>query len=180
MIWAPEAVVILSGSGSERLAEELAGAIGLPSSSSISASSAVSGECQIQLGSNVRGRHVFVVQATGDPVNDHLIELALILSACKRASAARVHAIIPYLAYGRQTKKAKSRVPVSAADVAAILEEACVDAVVTVGVPQCKVHARRCALPRAPWPQLACGGCAACVDCRISHGILGSSHPISK
>ena len=150
MIWAPEAVVILSGSGSERLAEELAGAIGLPSSSSISASSAVSGECQIQLGSNVRGRHVCVVQATGDPVNDHLIELALILSACKRASAARVHAIIPYLAYGRQTKKAKSRVPVSAADVAAILEEACVDAVVTVDVhsplsagfysPRCAFH----------------------------------------
>lgn len=149
-MWNPESVVLLSGSGGSQLAEEIAGIIGLPASSSVSASSSVKGECQIQLGSNVRGRQVFVIQSTGDPVNDHIIELALILSACKRASAARVHAIVPYLAYGRQTRKAKSRVPVSAADLAAILEEACVDAVVTVDIhdeqiagfysPRCAFH----------------------------------------
>ena len=97
-MWDPEGVVILSGSGGTTLAEEIAGIIGLPASSCVSASSRVRGECQIRLGTNVRGRNVFVVQSTGHPVNDHVIELALILSACKRASAARVHAIVPYLA----------------------------------------------------------------------------------
>lgn len=131
--WDPEQVVLLSGTGASRLAEEVAGLIGLPSSACVEAS-AVTGESSIRLGTNVRGRDVFVLQSTCDPVNSHLVELALMLTACKRASARRVTAVVPYLGYSRQTRKDKSRVPISAADVAAMLEECCVDALVTVDV----------------------------------------------
>ena len=130
-VWDPESVVILAGAGGLSLADEISGIIGLPSTSCLQARKA-DGESVIQLGTNVRGRDVFVVQATCDPVNTNLIELTLILSACKRAAARSVTAVVPYLGYSRQSRKKKSRVPVSAADVASLLEEACVDAVITV------------------------------------------------
>ena len=97
---------------------------------------------------NIRGRDVFVVQSTCTPVNANLIELTLILSACKRASARRVTAVAPYLGYSRMTRKAKSRVPVSAADVASLLEEACVDGLLTVDIHDDQIggfYSPRCA-----------------------------------
>ena len=89
-----------------------------------------------------------MIQSTCTPVNANFIELAFILSACQRASASRVTAIVPYLGYSRQTRKAKSRVPVSAADVASMLEEACVDAIYTVDVHDVQIagfYSSRCA-----------------------------------
>lgn len=136
-MWDPESVVILSGrSDNDRgLAEEIAGIIGLPASSCVTSMPGSGSEVRIQLGCNIRSRAVFLVQSTCDPVNDNLIELSLILSACKRASARYVCAIAPYLAYGRQTCKAKgTNVPISGADVASLLEEVGLDAIVTLGV----------------------------------------------
>ena len=149
-MWDPGSVVILSGSCGVHLAEEIAGIIGLPVSSTMRHSNVPGGEIKLQLSGNVRARHIFVVQSTSGHVNDSLIELALILSACKRASAHTVCAITPYLAYARQTMKAESRVPVSSADVATLLEQSCMDALVTVDIhdaqtagfysPRCAFH----------------------------------------
>lgn len=136
--WDPDMVVILSGNGGDRLAEEIAGLIGLPATSCARVQQP-GGEARVQLGTNVRGRDVFVVQSTCDPVNASLIELVLILSACRRASARRVTAITPYLGYSRQTRKPTSRVPISAADVATMLEEVQLDALVTIDVHTAQV-----------------------------------------
>lgn len=152
MSWDPENLVLLSGSGGDLVAEEIAGLIGLPSSSCFQC--AVGGEAQIRLPQNVRGRDVYVVQSLAHPTNDHVIELALILSACRRASARRVCAIIPYLAYTRQTCKSASRVPVSAADLASIFEEACVNALVTVDIHTEQIagfYSPRCAVECDTW-----------------------------
>ena len=151
--WDPDHIVILSGSGGEHLAEELTGLIGLPTSSSVChdrAAGSAGRESAVRLPANVRGRDVFVVQSTCHPVNDTVIELALIISACQRASARRVTAVTPYLAYSRQAIKSESRVPISSADVANLFEEACLDALVTVDIrdpqiagfysPRCAFH----------------------------------------
>ena len=146
-LWDPESIAILSGAGGDALADEISGIIGLPSTSCLRFR-ANDGESHIQLGANVRERDVFVVQSTCPPINTNLVELALILSACKRASARRVTAIVPYLGYSRQTRKTQSRVPVSAADVAAILEQTCVDSLVTVDVHDAQIagfYSPRCA-----------------------------------
>lgn len=91
------------------------------------------GEIGIQIHENVRGRDVFIIQPTCPPgVNDHLMELILIISTLRRASARRITAIIPYYGYGRQDRKMTSRVPISAADVAILLESMGVDRVMAV------------------------------------------------
>ena len=146
-LWDPESICIMSGAGGDSLADEISGLIGLPSTSCLRAR-AGDGESQIQLGANVRARDVFVIQSTCTPVNSSFIELALIIAACKRGSARRVTAIVPYLGYSRQTRKQKSRVPVSAADVATIFEEMCVDMLITVDVHDSQIagfYSPRCA-----------------------------------
>ena len=85
------------------------------------------GEVWFQIHDNVRGADVFVVQPTCAPVNENLMEMLLMLDAFKRASAARLTAVIPYYGYGRQDRKDKPRVPISAKLVADLLEAAGVD-----------------------------------------------------
>lgn len=130
-VWDPDNVVIICGTGGEVLAEEISGIIGLPSTCCMQYRAA-DGESHVRVQANVRGRDVFVIQSTSAPVNTNLVELGLILSTCRRASARRVTAVAPYLGYGRQTRKDKSRVPISAADVATLLEECSIDGLVTV------------------------------------------------
>lgn len=89
-------------------------------------------EIGIQIGENVRGCDVFLVQSTSTPVNDHLMELLLMIDACKRASASRITAVIPYYGYARQDRKTRSRVPISAALVARLIESAGADRVLSV------------------------------------------------
>jgi ribose-phosphate pyrophosphokinase len=71
------------------------------------------GEVRVQIGENVRGADVFVVQPTCRPVNDNLVELLIILDALRRASARRVTAVMPYYGYARQDRKDRPRVPIS-------------------------------------------------------------------
>ena len=86
----------------------------------------------VQIGENVRQRDVFLIQPFAYPVNDHIMELLIMLDAAKRASAGRITAVIPYYAYGRTDKKDQPRVPITARLVADLLSVAGADRVLTV------------------------------------------------
>ena len=90
------------------------------------------GEVSVSLTETVRGADVFLVQSTCKPVNDHLMELLVMIDACRRASAGRITAVIPYFGYARQDRKAKSRDPISAKLVANMLTAAGVDRILTM------------------------------------------------
>lgn len=82
------------------------------------------GECYVSLKENVRGKDVFIVQPTSPPVNDHLMELLLIIDTLKRASAKRITTVMPYYGYSRQDRKNAPRVPISARLVADLISTA--------------------------------------------------------
>jgi ribose-phosphate pyrophosphokinase len=82
------------------------------------------GEVNFQILENVRGQDIFIVQPTCPPVNEHLMELLIMLDAFKRASAQRITAVIPYYGYARQDRKEKPRVPISAKLVGDLLSAA--------------------------------------------------------
>ena len=90
------------------------------------------GEASVSLAETVRGCDVFLVQSTCNPVNDHLMELLVMIDACRRASAGRITAVIPYFGYARQDRKAKSRDPISAKLVANMITAAGADRVLTM------------------------------------------------
>jgi ribose-phosphate pyrophosphokinase len=90
------------------------------------------GEVLVEIGENVRGRDVYVVQSTCAPTNDNLMELLVITDALKRASAATITAVIPYYGYARQDRKAAPRTPITAKLVADLITTAGVDRVVTI------------------------------------------------
>ncbi|MFP3928409.1 MAG: ribose-phosphate pyrophosphokinase [Desulfobacteraceae bacterium] len=98
----------------------------------ISAKTFSDGESQIEIHENIRGRDVFVLQSTCTPVNDNLMQLLIIIDALKRASAKRITAVIPYYGYGRQDRKVKPRVPISAKLVADLITVAGAHRVVAV------------------------------------------------
>lgn len=90
------------------------------------------GEVSVQIQQTVRGKDVFVVQPTSPPVNEHLMELLVMVDALRRASCREICAVIPYLGYARQDRKMTGRVPISARLVADLLETAGVDRVLTM------------------------------------------------
>lgn len=90
------------------------------------------GEIQVEIGENVRGFDVFVIQSTCPPVNDNLLELFIMCDALKRASAASITAVIPYYGYARQDRKVAARTPITAKLVADLLEVAGVTRVVSM------------------------------------------------
>ena len=90
------------------------------------------GEKQIEIHENIRGRDVFVLQSTCTPVNDNLMQLLIMMDALKRASAERVTAVIPYYGYGRQDRKVKPRVPISAKLVADLITVAGASRVISI------------------------------------------------
>ena len=90
------------------------------------------GEVAVSLEETVRGADVFLINSTCKPVNDHLMELLVMMDACRRASAGKITAVIPYFGYARQDRKAKSRDPISAKLVANMLTAAGADRVLTM------------------------------------------------
>jgi ribose-phosphate pyrophosphokinase len=90
------------------------------------------GEIFVQIQENIRGQDVFLVQPTCHPVNQHLMELLIMVDACKRASAARITAVIPYFGYSRQDRKDRPRVPITAKLVADLVTTAGVDRLLAV------------------------------------------------
>ena len=90
------------------------------------------GEVSVSLNETCRGADVFLVQSTCKPVNDNLMELLVMTDACRRASAGRITAVIPYFGYARQDRKAKSRDPISAKLVANMITASGADRVLTM------------------------------------------------
>ena len=89
-------------------------------------------ELSCMIKENVRGEDVFIIQSTCNPANDNLMELLIIMDACKRASAGRITAVIPYFGYARQDRKPVSRTPITARLVASMLETAGANRIVTM------------------------------------------------
>jgi ribose-phosphate pyrophosphokinase len=82
------------------------------------------GEIHVEIGENVRGQDIFIIQSTCPPANDHLMELLIICDALKRASAGSINAVIPYYGYARQDRKVAPRTPITAKLIADLLEVA--------------------------------------------------------
>jgi ribose-phosphate pyrophosphokinase len=114
---------IFSGRANRPLAENIAKHLGA-TLGNINLGNFPDGETNVRIDEDVRGRDVFIVQPTCPPVNQHLMELLIILDAFKRASPARVTAVIPYYGYARQDRKDMGRVPISAKLVADLLTTA--------------------------------------------------------
>jgi len=124
---------IIDGSANSLLVEEICTFPGLKRAWSKTVVSSFSdGETQIEILDNMRGCDIFVIQPTSPPANEHLVQLCLILDALKRSDCWRVTAVIPYYGYGRQDKKLKPRVPISARAVADIIQVVGVDRVLTM------------------------------------------------
>ncbi len=98
------------------------------------------GEASVTLEETVRGADVFLIQSTCKPVNDHLMELLVMIDACHRASAGRITAVIPYFGYARQDRKAKSRDPISAKLVANMITAAGADRVLTMDLHAAQIQ----------------------------------------
>lgn len=90
------------------------------------------GETQVMIEDSIRGKDIYIIQPTSQPVNDNLMELLIMADACKRASANSITAIVPYYAYARQDRKTRGREPISAKLVANLIETAGCDRVITV------------------------------------------------
>jgi ribose-phosphate pyrophosphokinase len=122
---------VFSGSCNPELTASIAESLGVPLGKANLGRFADS-EVTFQIMENIRGADVFVVQPTAPPVNENLMELLIMIDAFKRASANRITAVIPYYGYGRQDRKDKPRVPISAKLVADLLSTAGTSRVVTM------------------------------------------------
>ncbi|RPI57912.1 MAG: ribose-phosphate pyrophosphokinase [Acidobacteria bacterium] len=130
---------LFSGSAHPDLAREIAHHLSLPM-----------GQCRLrrfpdtevsfQIDENIRGTDVFIVQPTCAPVDEHIMELLIMIDAFRRSSAARITAVIPYYGYARQDRKDKPRVPISAKLVANILSASGVDRVLTMDLHKAQIQ----------------------------------------
>jgi ribose-phosphate pyrophosphokinase len=127
----PGTLKILTGSSNPELAAAICNHLGCRLTPTMCETFS-DGEIRIEIGDNVRGDDVFVIQPTCAPVNFNLIQLCLMLDALKRASAGRVTAVVPYYGYSRQDRKVSPRAPISAKMVADFLEVAGMHRLVTV------------------------------------------------
>jgi ribose-phosphate pyrophosphokinase len=121
---------LMSGNASQSLSVRIAASLGLPLTKT-TAEKFSDGEIHLQLGENIRGVDAFIVQSTPAPA-DNLLELLMMIDACKRASADRVTAVIPYFGYARQDRKDRPRVPITAKLVANLIAGAGADRVLTM------------------------------------------------
>lgn len=116
-------VKIFSGNSNPMLAQEICEHMGVPLGRA-TVKNFSDGEIFVEIGENVRGADVYVIQSTCPPVNDHMMELLIMVDALRRASARRITAVIPYYGYARQDRKVAPRVPISAKLVADIITTA--------------------------------------------------------
>ena len=131
MVISDDRFKILSGSANPELAHEICASLDVPLSS-LYIGRFPDGEIDIKINEDVRGGDVFVIQPTCPPVNEHIMELLLIIDALRRASADRITAVIPYFGYARKDRKDEGRVPISAKLVANLIVEAGATRVLTM------------------------------------------------
>ena len=124
-------VRIFTGNANPKLAKDICAHLQIPLGKS-EVGHFPDGESRVQIQEDVRGRDVFIVQSTCAPVNDHLMELLVLIDAVKRASANRITAVIPYYGYARQDRKHDGRVPITAKLVANLITTAGADRVMCV------------------------------------------------
>ncbi len=124
-------ICILSGNSNIPLAKAIADNLNLPLCKTRIGKFS-DGEINVTIKESVRGRDVFVVQSLSTPVNDNLMELLIIIDALKRASAGRINVVMPYYGYGRQDRKEKGRVPITARLVADMVTVAGADRVISI------------------------------------------------
>lgn len=129
---------IFSGRGNPKLADDICRFLNL-NLGTCKFSTFPDGEfhCKIE---DVRGRDVFIVQSTGPPVNDNLMELLIVIDTCKRASAERITAVIPYFGYARQDRKDEGRVPITAKLVANMITRAGADRVLAMDLHAAQIQ----------------------------------------
>lgn len=122
---------LLSGNANIKLAQSVADSLGIEiGESEIEKFS--DGEIKIKINESIRGKDVYIMQPTSSPTNDNLMELLIMIDACRRASAGYVNAIVPYYGYARQDRKTRGREPITAKLVANLLTEAGADRVITM------------------------------------------------
>lgn len=126
-----EDILVISGNSNIPLAESIVEHMG-SKLGKVALGRFADGEVSLRIHESVRGKDVYIIQPTSPPVNEHLMELLLMISTCRRASAKRITAVVPYYGYARQDRKMNSRVPISAADVARLIETMGVDRMVAV------------------------------------------------
>ncbi|MDO8730320.1 MAG: ribose-phosphate pyrophosphokinase [Candidatus Omnitrophota bacterium] len=123
--------IILTGNSNPDFAAQVAASLGVRVADALVGRFS-EGEIRVKINENVRGRDVFIVQPTCPPVNDHLMELLILLDAVRRASARRITAVLPYFGYARQDRKDQPRVPITAKLVANLITVAGADRVLTM------------------------------------------------
>ncbi|WP_446009665.1 ribose-phosphate pyrophosphokinase [Candidatus Electrothrix sp.] len=116
----PNIMKVFTGNANPEIAQEICNYLDMPLSKA-EVKQFSDGEVSVEIGENVRGTDVFVIQPTCTPVNDHLMELLIMVDALRRASARRITAVLPYYGYARQDRKVRPRVPITAKAVAEML-----------------------------------------------------------
>lgn len=132
-------IMLFAGNSNIELARQIAKKLGRELGAA-SVKKFSDGEISVSLGESVRGRDVFVIQSLSQPTNDNVMELLIMLDALKRASAARITAVIPYFGYARQDRKAKERDPISAKLMADIITAAGADSVLTMDLHAAQIQ----------------------------------------
>ena len=132
-------VKIFTGNANPSLAREVANYLGLELGSAF-VGKFNNGEIQVKIDESVRGQDVFLIQTTSFPVNDHLMELLIMIDAAKRASAKTITAVVPYYAYARQDRKTRGREPITAKLVADLLTTAGATRVVTIDLHAAQIQ----------------------------------------
>ena len=132
-------LTIISGRAHPALASEIAEYLGI-TLAAVEIADFPDGEIGVKLNQNIRGCDVFIVQPTGPPVNRNIMELLILIDACRRASAARITAVIPYFGYARQDRKDSGRVPITAKLVANLITTAGADRVLTMDLHAAQIQ----------------------------------------
>jgi ribose-phosphate pyrophosphokinase len=130
---------VFSGSAHQELTREIAGFLGV-SIGQARLRRFPDSEVSFQIDENIRGTDVFIVQPTSNPVDQHLMELMIMIDAFKRSSASRITAVLPYYGYARQDRKDKPRVPISAKLVANVLSAAGTNRVLTMDLHKAQIQ----------------------------------------
>ena len=130
---------IFSGQANQPLSRAICGFLNLPLGA-ISLGKLPDGENYCKIEEDVRGRDVFLIQPTCPPVNDNLMELLIMIDSCKRASAARITAVIPYFGYARQDRKDEGRTPITAKLTANLITRAGADRVLTMDLHAAQIQ----------------------------------------